>query len=294
MKTHAQYSWLLLLPFVLWIASLSAQPQEQFKFSHKTHEEMGIDCSTCHTAVSESTTGKDDLLPTAETCQMCHGDEVTPPPANFPRITSYQEIFSHQLHTVQQSIECTTCHAGIPQDTLIAQDQQQLPTMATCFTCHAGDVAQVPEDCGLCHQPGERLKPRTHTASWTEFHGTVVTTDNQRQECTTCHVSESFCQDCHFGDNLVQQTHPMNWEFSHGVAARQRSTSCTSCHEQQQFCVECHEENLVLPVTHAVPGWTNRVSGGLHASSAEVDVDYCAACHASPGTDPTCLECHDQ
>ncbi len=290
MKTHVRHSWLLLLPLVL-LAVVFAQNQQDFSFSHQLHQEMGIeDCATCHAPATESTSGTDDLLPSAESCQVCHGEEVVPP-TNLPRITEYQEIFSHQQHAVNQNIDCATCHAGITQDSLITADH--LPTMEDCYTCHAGDVKQVPEDCGLCHAPGERLTPKTHTTSWNNFHGMAVATDTQRQECTTCHVSESFCQDCHFGDNVVQQSHPMNWEYTHGIETRHRSTNCASCHEnQQQFCAECHAENLVMPVTHAIPGWAAPGTGGMHAARASMDVDNCASCHTDPGADPTCLECH--
>lgn len=278
---------LLLLPLILPALVFTAE-EEQFEFSHKYHAEMGItDCATCHSPAMESTTGEDDLLPGAENCEMCHGDAVTPP-TELSRITDYQKIFSHKLHAVTEEIECVSCHGGISEDEAVGADH--LPTMEDCYSCHESDVKEVPEDCGLCHGPEERLTPKDHTTSWTHFHGLPASTE--RQECSTCHVNESFCQDCHFGDNVVNQTHPVNWEYSHGVEARQQSTDCSSCHESKQFCAECHQANLVMPVNHSVPNWANRATGGRHATEGAMDVDNCASCHVNPGTNPVCLDCH--
>jgi len=287
MKRYISLVWILVLPFFLVPMILTAE-NEEFEFSHQYHQEMGIsDCSTCHAAATESTTGEDDLLPGAESCEVCHGDAVTPP-TDLPRITDYQKIFSHQQHAVQENIECVTCHEGISEDEKITADH--LPVMEDCYTCHASDVKQVPDDCRMCHGPEERLEPKTHTASWQNFHGLPASKD--RQECETCHVRESFCQDCHFGDNVVNQTHPVNWEFSHGLEARQQSSDCSSCHESQQFCAECHQANLVMPVNHSLPNWATRQTGGQHADEAAMDIDNCASCHTNPGANPVCLDCH--
>ena len=48
----------------------------ELKFSHKYHvlgEE--IECETCHEPANKSVTGKDNLLPTMETCADCHDIE---------------------------------------------------------------------------------------------------------------------------------------------------------------------------------------------------------------------------
>jgi len=284
---------ILLFGFLaLFLSSIVyAKADSTFVFSHKYHKEMGIeDCSTCHMSVSESVNSSDDLLPTAETCQMCHGDEVVPPPADFPRSTDYIPHFSHKKHVSDENVECTTCHTGI-------MDSEQpvvthLPTMQTCFTCHASKIKEVPQDCYTCHTPDQKLTPKSHTVAWKKTHG--MPANAGREECSTCHVNESFCQNCHFGDNVTQQSHPMNWEYSHGVEAKQQSSNCSTCHENKQFCVECHAANLVMPVTHSAPDWANATTGGRHATEASMDVDNCTACHASPGTDPTCLECHSK
>lgn len=288
MKKLLYGGWLLVIPMLILVGVAQGQDGE-FEFSHKYHKEMGIeDCATCHATALESTTGEDDLLPGAETCQMCHGDAVTPP-ANLPRITDYQEIFSHTRHAVDEEIDCANCHTDIMKDEAITADH--LPIMTDCYSCHASDVQKVPEDCSMCHGPEERLTPKTHTATWENYHGMKVSTTGT-EECAMCHVSESFCQDCHFGDNVVHQTHPENWEYAHGVEARQQSADCSTCHESKQFCADCHKSNLVMPVNHATPNWANQITGGRHADEAMMDVDNCATCHTNPGADPTCLECH--
>ncbi|MCF7804426.1 MAG: cytochrome c family protein [Candidatus Marinimicrobia bacterium] len=289
MKILVQVCLLVLFPLTL-VFGASDGDTTNFEFSHKYHNEMGLgDCSTCHMSATESTTGTDDLLPNAETCTMCHGDAVTPP-TNLKRITDYQTIFSHKRHAVDEEIECSSCHEGILEDEAITADH--LPTMNDCYSCHMEDVKQVPEDCGMCHGPEERLTPKTHTATWENYHGMKVSSTGNRGECATCHVEESFCQDCHFGDNVVQQTHPTNWEYTHGIEARRQSTDCSTCHESKQFCADCHQANLVMPITHSVPSWATKAGGGRHAEEATMDIDNCASCHTNPADDPTCLECH--
>ncbi|MBD3273736.1 MAG: hypothetical protein GF372_00395 [Candidatus Marinimicrobia bacterium] len=292
MEKLLKISWVFILPFLLFTAALAIQADNDFSFSHQQHNEMGIgDCSTCHAAATESTIGTDDLLPDAETCAMCHGEDVTPP-TNYPRITDYQTVFSHELHAVDEEIDCSnsSCHAGVLEDSLTTVEH--LPTMTDCYTCHESEVVMVPADCYMCHTSEERLLPKTHTSTWNNYHGLKVSTGTE--DCASCHVSESFCQDCHFGDNVVQQSHPVNWELTHGLEARQRASDCTTCHESKQFCSDCHAENLVMPITHAVPGWATQATGGMHASKAMMDIDNCASCHTDPGNDPVCLECHSR
>ena len=289
MEKYLKIISLLVAPLILISAAIAND--DGFVFSHKYHKEMGIeDCGTCHTGVTESTTGTDDLLPGAENCQMCHGDAVTPP-TNIQKITDYQVIFSHKQHVVAEEIDCMTCHPGVDESETAAAEH--LPTMSDCYTCHESDVKQVPEDCGMCHGPTEQLTPLTHTATWDNYHGMVVN-ENSQQECATCHVSEDFCQSCHFGDNVTQESHPTNWMYTHGINARHQSSDCSVCHESKQFCADCHNENLVMPVTHAAPDWAQMADGGRHAMEAEMDVDNCVSCHTSPETNPVCLDCHTQ
>lgn len=290
MKKYLKVLPLLLMPLLLLSTALA--DDDGFVFSHKYHKEMGIeDCTTCHTSITESTSVTDHLIPDAEVCQMCHGDAVTPPPADFAKKAKYQVIFSHKKHVEGQEIDCTTCHAGI--DESETAEVKHLPTMEDCYTCHANDVQQVPEDCYTCHLPDQRLTPKTHTATWKNYHGMVVNEDSH-EECATCHVSESFCQSCHFGDNVTQESHPTNWMYVHGVEAEQQSSDCSVCHESKQFCADCHSVNLIMPITHAAPDWAVASTGGRHAVEAEMDVDNCASCHTSPETNPICLDCHSK
>ncbi len=105
----------------------------------------------------------------------------------------------------------------------------------------------------------------------------------------TCH-QQSFCQDCHEGDNLDRLTHPHNFEFTHALAAQGKERECAVCHTQRSFCIDCHRDNLVLPHNHP-SGWTNQIDGGRHRLEAMSDLENCMACHEQ-NADQICQPCH--
>lgn len=295
-----KYSLLtLILSFFVFLI-VFAQDKDTILFPHQYHvEEEEIDCATCH-AVDKSTSGTDNLLPAMEVCADCHDvdDESNcnmchsnvEEAGTSPHITNYSTLFSHEKH-IAADLECTTCHGEVT-DIGIGQ-HMQLPGMVACMDCHQSK--QVSTDCSTCHAPNERIKPLSHDLAFIRTHGNVATTFSSKtsmgKDCATCHKTD-FCQDCHEGENIERFSHPLNFEFTHALAAQGKERNCYTCHEDREFCSSCHLSNNVLPYNHTA-GWTNNIpgDGGRHKIEAMIDLDNCMTCHEH-NADQVCQQCH--
>jgi hypothetical protein len=159
--------------------------------------------------------------------------------------------------------------------------------MSSCVDCH-NDMQQV-DYCYQCHAQQEDLKPTDHQLTWTHAHG--IASQTQEAACQMCH-HENQCLDCHEGDNLDRQVHPLNYKFNHALSAKGNKDNCYTCHENYSFCIDCHRQELVMPRTHASAGWSNLNTGGRHARAAKLDLDSCLSCHSGTGDEPICAQCH--
>lgn len=280
---------------------LTAQDRDAILFSHQYHvQEEEMECADCH-AVTESSTGMDNLLPAKAVCADCHDvdDESTcnqchtnvDAAQNATRVTDYSQLFSHKKH-VAADLECATCHGDIAD---VGIDQHlTMPDMIECMDCHQDN--NVSNECAVCHTANERIKPLNHDLAFIKTHGTIagnfVSHENMGKDCATCHKTQ-FCQDCHEGENVERFAHPLNFEFTHSLYAQGKERNCFTCHEDREFCSSCHISNEVLPYNHTA-GWTNRITGdgGRHRIEAIVDLDNCMSCHER-NADQICQQCHN-
>ncbi len=259
-------------------------------FSHKFHqEEVEAECVACHAGVDTSQFGSDDLLPTMRTCYNCHDEDTEcsachqqpDEPIILPRIVDYSPKFSHKLH-LNESITCETCHVNVEKAQTVTEGLH-LPQMATCMDCHK--TPQTIEGCYMCHQRNEILRPANHLADWKHNHGMVSETNGQ--SCKTCHT-ESYCTNCHQGDNLDNQAHPADFIITHSISYKVRESDCMSCHQSKEYCVDCHTHvNFVVPTDHQLSNWP----ADGHAQAARNDYDNCTVCH--PAGDVICSPCHN-
>jgi hypothetical protein len=276
---------LLLLGLVI---AGSIQWESDLIFSHKQHaEDVGAECDACHAAAYTSVSGTDDLLPPMETCYDCHDTEMActgchqrdDDPILLPRITDYSPKFNHKVH-VENGMNCLTCHEGIEQQVHV-NEGIHIMDMDGCMTCH-----QTPAElagCYLCHLETENLVPVNHAESWNQMHGMVSETG--ANNCQSCHL-QSYCIDCHQGENLHNQTHPAEFLATHAISWQVREMECSSCHTRN-YCIECHVEvNRVIPVNHLMAGW----SGKEHAFEARRNAENCSVCHTQG--DVVCGQCH--
>ncbi len=301
------------------------------KFSHSKHADNGIECSSCHTAEKLSTTASEKMLPTHVECQSCHEQEVnetcsychTNPenPVALPN-PAREVLFDHKAHVIGQKMECNTCHAGVEKAAFA--EPHHLPSMATCYTCH-NDV-QATNQCEACHTNLSSLRPASHAAAnFGREHARVMNGRTFDAKCQSCHT-ESSCMECHDGSNLTrlnsfesiglisprrsgndkptalsgQAVHDMNFKFTHGISSKGKAADCQTCHRQQSFCSDCHMSGSValggaVPTSHEQFGFTTigvGSGGGSHATLAKRDIQRCASCHDTEGSDPSCITCH--
>ncbi|MFQ6092249.1 MAG: cytochrome c3 family protein [bacterium] len=283
----------LLVSMVLAIQDRS----KDFIFSHELHlVDVGADCTTCHARAEESQKSGDNNLPTKESCLECHDGDIAPDdcqvchkdpenPVAFENPLR-RIIFSHKNH-VARKIECVDCHQGLGETDFASP--ANLPKMADCQTCHNGTKAE--DECTLCH-PQPVPKPVSHDLSWIKNHKEYARED--MASCAGCHDRENDCQRCHQGDNLAQITHPLNYLYTHFLDIKGKERECDVCHDQQSFCDDCHQGRGIMPLSHSSLDWANRTlgDGGKHTDAAVRDIEYCASCHDTEGTDPSCLRCH--
>jgi c(7)-type cytochrome triheme protein len=282
MKTRVLFSTVLILTAVSW--AWSASPD--LIFNHSFHvQEMGVSCTECHTSVTSSNRGTDDLLPEMDACLNCHdgdtaGEECalchrTPDdPPLLPRIRDYSPLFPHVVHTAR--MDCDHCHGEVAAAKEVGP--RHLPAMSLCMTCH-----ETPGDfsgCLVCHTPTEELRPLTHNLGWKEDHGVAETA-----QCGICH-RKSQCEDCHLGTAGVILYHEENQLLQHGLDYLVKGESCFVCHREQSVCLNCHENSGARPLTH----------GGdyilVHGADASVDPRYCLLCHGGGDGVGSCSECH--
>lgn len=199
-----------LLPVVAWIAP--AAP-----FSHKIHLAKNVACVVCHNRASASVKAGDNLLPNPAICTGCHTDARQ---IKAPRSLTVSK-FNHQLHlklgnvapVIAKAVDsgaylgkkstvhrpdlettnaCAACHRGLEHSDEVSL--AVFPNMADCLVCH--NKVDAPFSCEKCHDPGQALKPASHTNEWLESHSrrTVV---KDKESCAVCHGREFRCLGCH-------------------------------------------------------------------------------------------------
>jgi len=328
------------------------QSGKSVKFSHENHVvEREIACADCHTAAPESESSLDRLIPDHQSCETCHGEAIesdcafchTNPDAIEPMVLPSRDlVFSHKKHAGTGGIACETCHGGNPPaeggdgggaaeggETAHpepAAAESHMPTMSTCVDCHSTN--QVSVNCETCHTNFTDLIPENHLVSgFNKEHDRAVRVGSMDVTCSTCHT-ESFCQDCHTGDQLrgfggtrglmtvpgarqslkdspdelrLQAAHDLNYRFTHSIDARNRMIDCAACHDRQTFCADCHQnggiltEGRIKTQSHFEAGWVlvgPGSGGGRHARMGSRDIEACVSCHDVEGQDPTCVLCH--
>jgi len=263
-------------------------------FSHKFHvQDNDIECTTCHTKVTDSKLSTDNLIPKMQDCYQCHDEDETEcsfchknadDPIGFKQTITNQLKFNHSNH-LKRGAKCENCHTDIAYKDNV--ESTHLPKMKNCQTCH-----EVPDDsdkCYKCHNNEEDLRPVTHNSLWLNNHG--IYKETASQDCDVCH-KEQFCINCHEGENLLGESHPPEFILTHSISFMSRESDCYSCHQGNEFCITCHTEiNYVVPASHSAPNWLWPIGNSIHQVEGASNVEYCSACHRQ--NEPKCVVCHD-
>lgn len=257
-------------------------------FSHQLHLDKKIACDFCHEKAPTSHAASDDLIPTEESCTLCHeidrahpertAKPVTACAACHPGFVVGKEIerpvvpkpelrFDHQIH-VARDIPCTRCHTGMDKVTLAGR--AQLPDMALCLSCHDSGrgALHAPSRCSTCHlvkadgkletefssgvlRPSGTLRGDAHTLDFKLHHAAVA--QNDEGYCLNCHRRDE-CLSCHNGVVKPFDFHGNDYVDRHAVEARRNDPNCSSCHRSQSFCLGCHERLGVVDVRSGPDG----------------------------------------
>ncbi|MGD2136505.1 MAG: cytochrome c3 family protein [Gemmatimonadales bacterium] len=133
-------------------------------FNHRKHtEDLGLDCSFCHTYVR---TGAHAGLPDAQTCVMCHsapqgtsaaaarvtellqqGDSL-----RFNKLFAMPEhvFYTHRRHVALGELGCEICHGAIATTERPPPQALVEVTMDFCMDCHREQDQTL--ECNACHR----------------------------------------------------------------------------------------------------------------------------------------------
>jgi hypothetical protein len=267
-----------------------------------------LKCNECHTPRQDGRTQK---LPETALCEKCHRDDAkrvsavltAPSERPFGTIT-----FDHDQHLDMPGVkgQCVPCHAGV-----IETEEQRIPPMKTCFTCHEHEKQWNEGVCKPCHAAADlgRILPQTfmrHEGNFMRHHGTLAI--QQGQLCEACH-SQADCNECHDMAQVMgierrrpeqidrEFVHRADFVVRHAMEAASQPSRCLRCHEPAT-CDACHLERGVSGADVSgrnphPPGWVSNTLGGenLHGRDARRDIVLCASCH-DQGPATNCIRCH--
>ena len=260
------------------------------------------------------------LIGVALICAACAGLAL------IERKPRHTHIFSHKQHTLDENIECSTCHSAVATDGV--EKYGMLPKMMDCLTCHMEPFNA--SNCSYCHlteTPGPLNVPVHEHMNFSHAqHAALVNWDKQcldchakahvvtqagdkklppMELCLSCHqewYDNLNCMNCHNGFDkiglkpLSAFSHAGNFTEFHGALARSQTMLCAQCHEES-FCVECHSQSrIALPPDLAFPDNTSRHwmhEGDFisrHPIEARFSSGQCIKCH-SPNF---CRDCHER
>lgn len=238
-------------------------------FNHKKHISDNTNCAYCHQGISEVAYAGEskNADPSMTLCSGCHNNSVAAKASN----------------------ECSLCHQNTADLSPVNHKSANFirnhkmfagATMSNCQMCH------TEESCEACHTATEGLTEmnsktdfyapyttydnlsdknlqkvrKVHDANYRFFHG--IDAKSKSTECSSCHKTETFCQECHSTGNENRGDFGLNG---------------------------------ILPSSHLKTGFTTLgvgSGGGEHAKLAKRDIESCASCHDAQGADPVCITCH--
>ena len=210
------------------------------KFSHAAHFKMkdafGLDCTTCHSTVPESSHLPGIGLPSMVECVACHDT-------------------SRKIAAEFRTANCGTCHIEAVSGPLpeshklgvkppshtesfrIHHADAAAEPGARCFACHQNVLpsAQARNQCASCHQV---MRPASHTTRWRDdLHGKFAALD--RTACATCHAAD-YCIRCHNELPRSHQPLPLFKNGGHAQLAMLNERACLTCHTFANTCAACH------------------------------------------------------
>ncbi len=225
------------------------------KFSHRTHNEAGVECSECHGKVGSGKRVTYRHMPDEQTCRSCHAEKGV-------------------------GNDCSTCHSEINAETA-PEDHGQ------AWMRFHGDSAKSPVEgdrCMRCHQESKcdschsSQKPRDHTYTWKDYgHGVASRIDRSR--CATCHRTD-YCTRCH------RENPPRSHRGAWGSPSDRHCLSCHVGGGSVQNCRVCHGGGVGHRNAPFQP------AGAPHDSATDCRACHTGASLGHPDNGDNCTICH--
>ena len=213
--------------------------KRELVFSHDRHIKDGVTCETCHAGILSKEDSKPGVLPSMETCNTCHdGSKASSECATchtdirfiLPKDHSADWIRQHHLTVASQGdANCIMCHS-----------------QASCQECHEGgslekfkgqnDFRTARSPSGVSNGRSQVLQS-VHKLDYLFTHR--FDSKAKTKDCQTCHETESFCQQCHSGNDKVSMPawHSVagfavaNTGGTHTILAKKDLENCVTCHD---------------------------------------------------------------
>jgi len=314
-------------------ALLSLPRQESFP--HARHQGLFPTCTACHAGI-ESGDASQFVSVQPATCQACH-DGQTAPRVSWDGPGEPEATNRRSVHPGHPQLPCGTCHQ-VPGTS--EEMQVRAASFDNCMVCHAPGAEghrDEDNDCYQCHLPlteatgittaqiAAFTRPPSHsTPEFISTHG--ATANEDAMSCSVCHAREN-CELCHVNaenvaaimalgtdprvaslmegktwDPPIPGSHYVDeWDFAHGPAMAESSTSCAVCHTQE-VCSTCHVDTYEMiagdfttaaaatpeDLSITIPGHSPNFAVA-HGQAAVSATPKCSACHF----ESYCVDCHD-
>ncbi len=166
----------------------------------------------------------------------------------------YTLNYNHNLHVVENEIECSTCHAPAQAGAM------QQPDHAACSECHEIDEDNPSAECLMCHRvkSPEQIEVRQKVEPQTE----EIVFSHERHK-----YMNASCEDCH--TRAAAST-----ESKENVLPQKEA--CLTCHEED-YCDRGHSNTK--PRSHRSSAWTSGPT--VHCSQCHIPTGMvgCSICH---------------
>ena len=224
-------------------------------------------CSSCHTAIFNSTTNPSHLAAKfSNDCKSCH-TEIAWKPSSY----NHNTATTFPLNGGHVGVVCISCHAS-----------GYTGISSECVSCHLTNyntttnpshlVLKYSTDCKICHNVSAWVPSTFNHNTSTAF---PLTGAHIGVACNACHTNgyagiSATCVSCHL-TRYNATTNP-------GHVAAKFSTDCATCHSSTAWSPATfnHTTGTTFPLTGAHVGVT------------------CISCHAAGyvGISTACVSCH--
>jgi hydroxylamine dehydrogenase len=210
-----------LVALLLTLGICSAAPADKCVECHRTktpnivsdwelskHSKNGVTCETCHFDHTAPAGKRPIKLPTPDTCEQCHADQVKQFKASkhamaWAAMKAMPTIHWQPMAQIEGMKGCGGCHKlGIKTDAEILELRKDGPGFgnASCDACHTRHTfsvveARQPQACQTCHMGFDHPQWEMYSAS---KHGVryllkqskVLPENTAAPTCQTCHMQK--------------------------------------------------------------------------------------------------------